>query len=289
MEISRSYRKPLAFAIALHVILVIVLIVKLPDWNYRFNSGHAKTKIVHATAITSSDVKKAMHEIKYREQTRQREEQQRLAKLRQQAQQEKQRQQAAAVKVAKMKQEQLHLKQQHEKQVKTLAALKQKQVQMAKIAKQRAAKAKAAAKARALAAAKRHKQLLAAKQKELQRKLMMQQLAGDSKQLHQVQVNQVNGIVNKYAALIHAAIQQKWLVPGGADKNLSTVYDIQLAPDGSVISVKLVKSSGNQALDQSAKTAIYKASPLPVPQDPAAFDKVRDINLTLSPKNLIHS
>lgn len=285
MTIPDSYKKPLAFAVALHIILAIILVVKLPSWGYRYQSGHGPHKIVQATAVSSQSVEKAMRQIQYREQARQRAEEQHLAALKRQAQREKAQQRAAAVRVAKMQQEQLRLKQQHAAQVKALAALKHKQEHLAKLAKQRAAKARA----RALAAEKHRQQLLAAKQHALQQKLMMQQLAGDSKQLQQVQVNQINGIVNKYAALMQAAIGQRWLVPGGADKSLAATYDIQLAPDGTVISATLIKSSGNSALDQSAKTAIYKASPLPVPKEAAAFDKLREIHLTLSPKNLIHS
>lgn len=285
MEIPRNYRKPLAIAVALHVILAIILIVKLPNWNYQYNSGHKQAKIVHATTISSTQVKRAMRDIKYRQQKRQREERRHLAQIRHQAQLAKQRQQRAAARVAKMKQEQLHLKQQHQQQVKALMALKQKQQHLAKLAKQRAAKAKA----KKLAAAKKYQQLLAAKQQALQKKLMAQQLAGDADKLKQLQIKRMHGIVNKYKALILAAIGQNWLVPGGVNKSLSTVYEVQLAPGGVVISVKLVKSSGNQALDQSAQTAIYKASPLPVPKDAAAFDNFRDLRLTVSPKEVVHS
>lgn len=285
MEIPQSYRKPFAIAVALHVVLAIILIVKLPNWSYQYDSGHKQSKIVNATTISSADVKRAMHDITYREQAQQRAEQRHLAQIRHQAQLEKQRQQRAAQSIAKMKQEQLHLKQQHEQQVKALAALKHKQQHLAKLAKQRAA----AAKAKAVAAAKKRQQLLAAKQQALQQKLMAQQLAGDSDTLKQLQVKRMHGIVDKYKALILAAIGQNWLVPGGVNKNLSTVYEVQLAPGGVVISVKLIKSSGNQALDQSAQTAIYKASPLPVPKDPAAFDNFRDLRLTVSPKEVVHS
>lgn len=286
MEIPHTYRKPLAIAIGLHVLLAIILIIKLPSWNYQYNSGHKQPKIVHATTISSAQVKQAMHDIQYREQAHQREEQRHLAQLRHQADLAAQRQRRAVARMAKMKQEQLHLEQQRQQQIKALAALKHKQQHLAKLAKQRAAQAKA----KVLAAAKKkHQQLLAAKQQALQKKLMAQQLAGDADTLKQLQIKRIDGIVNKYKALILSAIGQNWLVPGGVNKNLSTVYEVQLAPGGVVVSVRLIKSSGNAILDQSAQTAIYKASPLPVPKDPTAFDNFRDLRLTVSPKEVVHS
>ena len=288
MEIPKSYRKPLAIAIALHIAIVIFLIIKLPSSGFQYHSGHHQTQMVHATAISSSDVKRAMHDIQNREQRQQREEQQRLAKLRHQAQVEKEHQRQAAARVARMKQEQLQLKQQHQQQLHKLAVLKQKQQQLEKLAKEQAVKV-AKAKAKALAAAKQKQRILAAKQQALQKKLMAQELAGESKELQQLQTKRMNGIIDKYKAMILAAIGQNWLVPGGANKNLSSIFEIQLGPGGVVVSVKLIKSSGNQALDQSAQTAIYKASPLPVPTDPQAFDKFRDVRLTVSPKEIVHS
>lgn len=281
MEIPRLYRKPLLFAVGLHVLLVIALIIKLPSWSYQYRSGHAKSKIVHATAVTSESVQKSIREIKYREQAQQRKEQHRLAKLRHQAAVEKQRQRAAAKHVAEMKQEQLRLKQQHAKQLAALKTIKLK----AQLAQKQAALAKKARIAAAkLAAAKKREAL-----KQQQQKLLAQQLSKETNQLQQLQSKQMRGIVDKYKALILSAIGQQWLVPDGVNKQLSCVYEVRLAPGGTVLSVSLVRSSGNSALDQSAKTAIFKASPLPVPKDNSAFDSFRDIRLTVSPKEVVHS
>ncbi len=53
-----------------------------------------------------------------------------------------------------------------------------------------------------------------------------------------------------------------------------------------VLEVNLMHSSGDSVLDRSAQTAIYKASPLPVPSDPATFELFRDISLTVRPENV---
>lgn len=281
MEIPRLYRKPLLFAVSLHVLLVVVLIIKLPNWSYQYRSGRAKTKIVHATAVTSTSVQKEIRDIKYREEAEQRREQRKLAELRHQAAVEQRRQREAAKHVAEMKQQQLRLKQQHAKQLAALKEIKLKAV----LAQKQAALAKKARIAAAKAAEAKKKEML----KLAQQKLLAQQLSAETNNLQKLQSQQMRGIVDKYKALILSAIGQQWLVPDGVNKQLSCIYEVHLAPGGTVLSVSLVRSSGNTALDQSAKTAIYKASPLPVPKDNSAFDSFRDIRLTVSPKQVIRS
>lgn len=96
---------------------------------------------------------------------------------------------------------------------------------------------------------------------------------------------QVAGEVDKYKAMIINAISQQWIVPENANKQLSSQFRIRLAPNGSVLEVTLTRSSGDPVLDRSAQSAIYKASPLPVPADPAVFDIFRDISLTVRPES----
>lgn len=94
------------------------------------------------------------------------------------------------------------------------------------------------------------------------------------------------GQVNKYTALILQAISQRWLVPQGVDKSLSTKLLIRLAPGGAVLDVQITKSSGNVSLDRSARDAVFKASPLPVPTDGDGFDQFRQFVLKVKPENV---
>jgi colicin import membrane protein len=51
------------------------------------------------------------------------------------------------------------------------------------------------------------------------------------------------------------------------------VFLVDQLPDGQVISVRLKTSSGDAALDQAIERAIHKSSPLPMPDNPAAFSR----------------
>lgn len=96
----------------------------------------------------------------------------------------------------------------------------------------------------------------------------------------------ISGEVDKYKALIVNAIGRNWILPENADSNLSSQFRIRLAPDGMVLEVTLIRSSGDSLLDRSAQTAIYKASPLPVPTDAETFNLFRDISLTVRPEQV---
>ena len=90
----------------------------------------------------------------------------------------------------------------------------------------------------------------------------------------------------KYRHLILQSIAQQWIVPPELNKHLETKLAVHLAPGGMVLEVVIVKSSGNPVLDRSAQTAVYKASPLPVPKN-GLFNTFRQINLTVRPEGVL--
>lgn len=101
------------------------------------------------------------------------------------------------------------------------------------------------------------------------------------------ETQKMRGIVDKYKALILQAIGQHWLVPNGVDKSLSSELMIRVAPGGMVLDVRLVRSSGDSGLDSSARKAVFKASPLPVPSDPEEFEPFRQFILKVKPENVL--
>jgi colicin import membrane protein len=94
----------------------------------------------------------------------------------------------------------------------------------------------------------------------------------------------MQGEVDKYKAMILKAIGQQWIIPDTSNKDLSCKLHIRLTPTGMVLNVKLLSSSGDDALDRSAIAAVYKSSPLPVPTDSGAFEQFREFNLTVHPE-----
>lgn len=94
-------------------------------------------------------------------------------------------------------------------------------------------------------------------------------------------------MTEKYRYLILQSIAQQWIIPPDLDKHLETRLAVRLAPGGMVLEVSIIKGSGNAVLDRSAQTAVYKASPLPVPKESGLFNTFRQINLRVRPEGLI--
>lgn len=65
-------------------------------------------------------------------------------------------------------------------------------------------------------------------------------------------------VAQSYAAMIRQRVEQKWSRPPSAQKGMETLLEIQLVPTGYVVGVRIIKSSGNPAFDQSAEQAVKK-------------------------------
>lgn len=303
-----KFRLPCLLSVAVHLAIVIALIVAAPVTSYRLSANSANPQpIMHAAVIDAAQVAEQVQTLQAQETQKKAAEEQRVQALQAQAEAARQAKLAEEQRLAQIKADQqkqlvteqqrlAQLKAQQLQQAQALAlAQKQQQALQAKAAvlkKQQEAQALAlkkqqeAAQAKALAAAKQKQAELAAQQAALQQQLMKQQMANEQQQLAQAQ--QMQGVIDQYRARILMAIGSQWLIPDGADPSLSCVFTIDLTPAGVVSHAQLIRSSGNSALDRAAETAIYKASPLPVPKDPSVFAPFRHFTLKMTPQDITH-
>ncbi|NND66847.1 MAG: TonB C-terminal domain-containing protein [Halioglobus sp.] len=66
-----------------------------------------------------------------------------------------------------------------------------------------------------------------------------------------------------FAALIQGTVVNYWSRPPSARNGMEALLSIQLIPTGEVVSVQILKSSGNTAFDNSAVNAVRKAGSFP--------------------------
>jgi colicin import membrane protein len=90
-------------------------------------------------------------------------------------------------------------------------------------------------------------------------------------------------IVDKYIPLIRQRVSRSWNSPVGIAKGLKCTVRVRLAPGGKVLSAAVVRPSGNANFDRSVEYAVYKAEPLPLPEDPTLFDNFREIEFVFDP------
>ncbi len=96
-------------------------------------------------------------------------------------------------------------------------------------------------------------------------------------------------LANSYIGLIIETIQSRWNRPPSARNNMETELIIQLVPTGEVVSVDIVKSSGNDAFDRSAQKAVWKAERFPELQNlpSRVFEKnFRRLRIKFRPEDL---
>lgn len=76
------------------------------------------------------------------------------------------------------------------------------------------------------------------------------------------------------------AVRNAWTRPPGSATGLSADVQVRLQPNGEVISIEIVRSSGDASFDRSVENAIRRASPLSVPDDARAFQRAGLDNIT---------
>jgi colicin import membrane protein len=75
----------------------------------------------------------------------------------------------------------------------------------------------------------------------------------------------------EWVQLLAQHIAMKWMRPPGIPPGLRVKLRIEIAETGRVERVEVAETSGNETFDTSARFAVLKASPLPLPADPRAF------------------
>ena len=84
-----------------------------------------------------------------------------------------------------------------------------------------------------------------------------------------------------YIDKIRTKIKTNIILPSEIKGNPEVVFNIVQLPTGKVLSVRLVKTSGNALLDSAVERAILKSSPLPKPDRPEQW--LREFNISFRP------
>lgn len=321
---DESYRKSFFIALGFHLGLAILLLIdtssnQRPTMTMEARNSQEQSmpaivknkeeeQTVKAVTVDNSEVMEAVNRLKQERQQQVRAEQLRQQQLDKQAEMARQARLKEQKQLAKLKEESERLaiarKKQIEEEKKRLKELAEQKILEAKRLeelknKQQALQKKQKEESEKLAKLQQEKQRqerlkdeqakeaaaraekARAELAEKNRQAAAQQAAADA-----ARRAQMAGVVDKYKAMIINAISRQWIIPENADRTMSSQFRIRLAPTGDVLEVNLTRSSGDSILDRSAQTAIFKASPLPVPTDADSFNLFREITLTVRPENL---
>jgi colicin import membrane protein len=87
----------------------------------------------------------------------------------------------------------------------------------------------------------------------------------------------------QYADQIRTRIERAWVRPPSARVGLACEVRVTQSEAGTVLRVRIGSCNGDDAVRQSIEAAVFRASPLPLPTDPALFE--RELIFNFAPEN----
>jgi colicin import membrane protein len=256
---------PLLLSIGLHVALAALLIFGLPQLTTPLPAPGPKM----IGTVVESPTARALKEQRQREQAQRRAEAERQAKLeaerraREEAErqaQEEAKRKAAAERKAKEEAER-RAREEAERQAREEAKRKAEAERKAKEEAERRAREKAQREAQEA----RENALEVAMREEEQR----------------IQQAQDERDRNLWGEQIGNEVRREWVRPSGAPPDFSCVVRVELSVYGDVLQREIIRSCGNEFLDNSVLQAVDQASPLPLPRNARVFQTT--INITFEP------
>ena len=264
-----------------------------------FNADEIAT--IAATTVTEDQIKKQKDEIlkaekekQRKEKLRQEQEKKKLADLKKKQAQEKKKlddikkkqvEEEKAIALKKKKAEEDEKKRKENEKKRKEDEKKRKEAEEERKKKEAEAKKKREAEEKARQAEEDAKQQRQdALRAEIEAERQAEVNAERQQALAQQSARNSTTLKNRYAALISEKIGRNFITPLGSNEQRSPGIRIILDDFGNVKNVSIEKSSGDLAYDQSALAAVYKASPLPLPDNKPENTKVRkelkDLRLT---------
>jgi colicin import membrane protein len=143
-------------------------------------------------------------------------------------------------------------------------------------AEQRAAEERVMAERKAREAAEAKKRAAEEQQRQAEAKEQAQReedLQRDLAAEEQARRARAGPALASWQSQIAARINRAWLRPPTARPGIECMLNVTQVPGGEVTEVSIGACNGDQAVRESIEAAVYRASPLPPPPDPALFDR----------------
>jgi len=124
-------------------------------------------------------------------------------------------------------------------------------------------------------------------ERRMQEQLAMEQAASEQRRVKEQLAREAASArartLNEYVRRIQQKVKSNWILPPDLKGNPEAVFLVSQLPSGEVLSVRVVKPSGNPAYDAAVERAILKSSPLPPPASREDFS--RELKLTFKPQD----
>jgi colicin import membrane protein len=116
---------------------------------------------------------------------------------------------------------------------------------------------------------------------EFERALLEEERREEEARVQAARAARLQTQLQQYVLQIEQQVERNWLRPVSTSEEQSCEVIVTQSISGEVIDVQLQSCTSDNAFQRSVKSAVYKASPLPLPPDPELFD--RKIQFTFKP------
>ena len=289
MYLKRIILQSGLFTITLHLAIIGMLVISfdfLPQPKIKLTPPGED--IVKAVAIDNQQVEQELQRIKEQENEKlkkQQELEKKLKELENQAARVEKQRRVEEKRLADAKKKQEQEKKLSELEQQKLAQLKKEQQELEQKRRLEEEKKKAEAADKKRKEEERIRAEEEQKRKQQEEALKRQQ-AEEQRRLEAQQASQDQQLLRSIAADIYRRVVGNFN-KSGLPPGLECELTVRTIPGGEVINVSISRSSGNEIFDRRAMAAVEKASPLPLPEDPVTFDrlKLRQIAFRFRPED----
>ena len=276
-------RKAIVFAVLVHALLIGILVVGV-RWQ---SKPQVPARPIQAQAVNDAETqreierrKRAERERSEQEAKKQREQQERERKAAEERQRAEQAKLAEQKRKDEAKRQAVDAEKKRKEQERQAEAKRQEQQRQAE-AKRKEQERQAEVKRKKEAEERRQ-----AAEQSLKEQLVSEERERKAAQARAEQAARAQSELARYEGLIRQKVERNWVRPAGWSKGLECVVRVRLAPTGEVIQATVIRPSGSPPFDRSVENAVYKASPLPLPEDKGLFDHFRELELRFRPEGL---
>jgi colicin import membrane protein len=264
----------LLYALLLHVVLLGMLMFSL-EWSADKMPTPPKVNVVKAKVVVDDSKRKKEETRKKAEKKRKAEKKKRKEELKRKAEaKKKEEKRKAEVKKKAEEKRKAEAKQKAEQEKKRKAEEEQK----------RKEEQKRVVEEKRIAEEERVRKEEEAKRRAEEEELLRQQMDEEQRLLEEAEERRILSELDRYKLLIAQKVVRNWKRPQNFKTGMSCTVKVRLATGGHVIDAQVVKSCGDSVLDRSVETAVFTASPLPMPADVVMFERMREINFVFRPE-----
>ena len=270
----------LLYSVILHAAIAGLLFVNVDITPTKIKPQEIPN-IVKATAVDNKQVEAELNRLKEIERKKQEDMERKLNEIKKKADESERKRRNEEKRLADLKKKKFQEEKKRQEEEKKLAEVKKQKEELERQRKIEEEKKQKAEQERKRLEEQKRKAEEERKRKEAEEALR-KQIEAEQQAQKAAQEKQDLSIIQQYGLRIQSAIAQNFNT-AGLQPGLSCVFRIRMIPGGEIIEARIVKSSGNAIFDRRAEVAVNKASPLPVPDNPRIFEKMREINLTFTP------